>query len=360
MRITCVIGTLGGGGAERVMTYLSGGLALRSHQVTLLTLDDSVPDFYEVPEGVTRARVNLPTFKKAGFFGGFARLWKMTCALRQTRPDVVISFMTVSVLASCLLLRVPYIYADHLDVRYLTYSRKWQILRDFLLARAHTVTILSERDRKFIELYHSKWTPQVIYNPALPPKQGFLPRPEFMPDRYQYVVAVGRLVHQKGFDRLLEAWQRVCNGFPNWKLLIIGAGPEENDLRSLADTLGVQHCVQIVPPVKGLAAVYRHAQIYAMSSHAEGFPMALLEAMSAGLPAVSFACTGPDVIIRDGTDGFLVKQNHIDKFAEKLAELMRNEPLRVQFAKNAQQVIKRFSLKDYIDAYENLCKDAVK
>ena len=360
MRITCVIGTLGGGGAERVMTYLSGGLARRGHDVTLLTLDDSVPDFYPVPEGVTRARANLPTFRKAGFFGGFARLWKMTHALRQTRPDVVISFMTVSVLASCLLLRVPYIYADHLDVRYLTYSRKWQILRNFLLARAHTVTVLSERDRKFIALYHPKWKPQVIYNPALPLKQWFLPRPEFMPDRYKYVVAVGRLVRQKGFDRLLEAWRRVCDGFSNWKLLIFGAGPEENDLKSLADTLDVLHCVQFVPPVKGLDAVYRHAEIYAMSSRAEGFPMVLLEALAAGLPAVSFSCTGPDVIIRDGTDGFLVKQNHTDKLAEKLAELMKNEPLRAQFAKNAQQVIKRFSLKDYLDAYENLCLNARK
>ena len=54
MRITCVIGTLGGGGAERVMTYLCGGLAARGHEVTLLTLDDSVPDFYSVPDGVRR------------------------------------------------------------------------------------------------------------------------------------------------------------------------------------------------------------------------------------------------------------------------------------------------------------------
>lgn len=361
MRITCVIGTLGGGGAERVMTYLCGGLAQRGHAVTLLTLDDTVPDFYTVPEGVVRARVNLPAFKKAGFFGGFVRLWKMTKALRQTRPEVVISFMTVSVLASCLFLRVPYIYADHLDVRDFQFSKKWQILRNFLFARAHTVAVLSERDRKFIARCHPKWhNPQVIYNPALPLKQWFLPRPEFMPDRYQYVVAAGRLVRQKGFDRLLEAWRRVCGEWPNWKLLIIGAGPEERDLKSLADTLDIRHCVQFVPPVKGLDAVYRHARIYAMSSRAEGFPLVLLEAMAAGLPSVSFCCTGPDVIIRDGIDGFLVQQNNTDLLAEKLAELMKNEPLRAQFAKNAQQVVTRFSLKNYIDTYENLCLNARK
>lgn len=360
MRITCVIGTLGCGGAERVMTYLCGGLAARGHEVTLLTLDDSVPDFYTLSPEVKRIRIHLPIFQKAGFWGGFARLWKMTCALRKTRPQVVVSFMTVSILAACLLLRVPYIYADHLDVRYLTYSRKWQILRNFLLARARAVTVLSERDRKFIALYHPAWKPHVIYNPALPLKQWFLPRPVFMPDTYKYVVAVGRLVRQKGFDHLLEAWRRVCDNFPDWKLLIIGAGPEEGELKNLADTLDVLHCVRFVAPVKGLDAVYRHTQIYVMSSRAEGFPMVLLEAMAAGLPAVSFSCTGPDVIIRDGVDGFLVKQNYTDHLAQKLAELMKNDAQRAVFAKNAQQVIKRFSLKEYIDAYENLCLNAPK
>lgn len=360
MRITCVVGTLGCGGAERVMTYLCGGLAARGHEVTLLTLDDSVPDFYTLSPDVRRVRVDLPSFKKAGFWGGFARLWKMTRALRQTRPQAVISFMTISILASCLLLRVPYIYADHLDVRYLSYSRKWQILRNFLLARAAAVTVLSERDRKFIALYHPAWKPHVIYNPALSFKDDSLPRPAFMLDTYKYVVAVGRLVRQKGFDRLLQAWRRVCEDYPDWRLLIIGAGPEENELKSLADTLDVQYCVQFVAPVQGLYAVYRHAQVYAMSSRAEGFPMVLLEAMAAGLPAVSFACTGPDVIIRDGVDGFLVKQNHTDRLAEKLAELMKDDALRASFSAGAQQVVERFSLEDYIDAYEKLCLNARK
>ena len=359
MRITCLIGTLGGGGAERVMTYLAGGLAARGHQVTLLTLDNSVPDFYTVPENVIRVRVQLPTFKKAGFWGGFARLWKLTRAVQKTKPDVLISFMTISVVASCWLLRVPIIYADHLDIRYLAYSRKWKILRNWLLRKAFAVTVLSKRDRKFVALYHPGWRPVVIYNPALPAHAESLPRPEFMQPGKQYVIAVGRLVKQKGFDRLLQAWRRVCHQFPAWRLAIIGAGPDENELKALAETLDVQHDVDFVAPVKNLPAVYQHAQIYAMSSRAEGFPMVLLEAMAAGLPAVSFNCTGPDVIIREGVDGFLVKQNYTDVLAQKLAELMSNEPLRIEMGKHARSVVERFSLENYLDAYENLCKDAV-
>ena len=88
--------------------------------------------------------------------------------------------------------------------------------------------------------------------------------------------------------------------------------------------------------------------------------MVLLEAMSFGLPVVSFNCTGPDVIVRDGEDGFLVKQNYTDRLASKMAELMRDEEKRVRFGQNAQDVCKRFSLNKYLDAYETLCKDAVK
>lgn len=360
MRITCVIGNLGGGGAERVMLYLCEGLAARGHAVTLLTLDNTIPDFYSVPAGITRVRIQLPSFKKAGFFGGFPRLWKMVFALRRTRPDVMISFMTVSILAASWLLQVPSIYADHLDISRFDPPLKWKILRNWLLKKAHAVTVLSERDRKFVSLYHPGWNPVVIYNPALPAVTDSLPRPSFLAENKKYVLAVGRLVKQKGFDRLLEAWRRVCDNFPDWRLCIIGGGQDETELKNLAEVLDVQHCVDFIPPVQGLAAVYQHADLYAMSSRTEGFPMVLLEAMAAGVPVVSFACTGPDVIVRNGVDGFLVKQNYTERLAEKMAELMRDDLMRAEFGKNAQEITQRFSLDKYICAYENLCKEAVR
>lgn len=360
MRVTCVIGTLGGGGAERVMTYLCAGLAARGHQVTLLTLDNSVPDFYPLDPAVTRERVQLPTFRAAGILGGIVRLWKLTRALRRTQPEVVISFMTISVLASALVLRIPYIYADHLDVRYLAYSRKWKILRNCLLRFAKTVTVLSQRDRKFIALYHPRWKAAVVYNPALTctGQRGVVPA--FMAPSKKYVLAIGRLTRQKGFDRLLEAWRRVCNQHEDWRLAIIGAGPDEQELKQLAETLDVQYSVDFIAPQKDLASVYYHAEFLAMSSRAEGFPLVLLEAMAAGLPAVSFACTGPDVIIRDGVDGFLVKQNYTDALAKRMEELMQDDAKRHQMGERAREVITRFSLDKYIDAYEQLCQQALK
>ena len=360
MKITCVVATLAPGGAERVMTYLCGGLAARGHQVTLLTLSDAVPDFYELPAGVARVRLNLPCFNKAGFFGSLWRLWLMLKTLYRLKPDVLISFMTLSVLGAALLLRVPYIYADHLDIRTTPLTEKWKFLRRLLLRLASRVTVLSERDRKFLALYYPKWKVSLIYNPALPESKAEVPRPDFLPAGPRYVLAVGRLVKQKGFDYLLEAWRRVCEENPNWRLCIVGAGPLEAELKDLAEVLDVQHSVAFVPPQKNLAPLYRYCDIYAMTSRTEGFPMVLLEAMAAGMPVVSFACTGPDVIVRDGEDGLLVKPGYTERFAHSLARLMQDEGLRHRLAQNAPAVCERFSLDKYIQAYEDLCTAARK
>lgn len=353
MRITCVIGTLAAGGAERMMTYLCNGLAARGHQITLLTLDERVPDFYSLSPAVKRVRLGLPAWS---FLGALARFYHLTRAVRGTRPQVVISFMTLSVLAACLCLRIPYIYADHLDVRYLTYSCKWRVLRNLLLRFASTVTVLSQRDLQFIQHKHPAWRAQVVYNPALAAPAHQSARPDFFKPGYRYVLAVGRLVAQKGFDRLLEAWGLLEETRTGWRLAIIGQGEDEASLKQQAQAFD---CVDFIPPQSSIFPAYQHADVLAMSSRAEGFPLVLLEAMACGLPAVSFACTGPDVIIRNGVDGVLVEPDNIQAFASALARLMQEEPLRRALAARAPEVVERFSLNNYLDAYENLCKQAV-
>lgn len=359
MRITCVIGAIGCGGAERMMVLLSRSLADRGHKVTLLTLDNSIADFYPLPDNVTRVRLHFPPFGKANFAERVQRFLLMRRTLKELRPQVVISFMTVSILGACLSLRIPYIYGDHLDVRAFPFSFKWQCLRKWLLRYASMVTVLSERDRLYLESSFPKWPVKVVYNPALPACKTPLPRPEFMPEGYKYVLAVGRLVIQKGFDRLLAAWKKIGNQSP-WRMVIVGGGPEEEKLKKQAAEQGLTETVSFIPPLQeGLTAVYQYADILAMSSRTEGFPLVLLEAMAAGIPAVSFNCTGADVIIRPDEDGILVPQDDMNAFAEALSSLMNDEARRIELGKKAVEVVERFSLKKYVDTYEDLCFRAI-
>lgn len=355
MRITCIVPTLGAGGAERVMVHLCAGLAARGHQVTLLTLNNDVPDFYSAPETVRRVRAHVPPAGGLGLWGRFKRIWRLMRAIRSTKPEAVIDFMTLSVCLACWLLRVPFIFAVHLDITKVRLTRQWLKWRKFLLNRAAAVAVLSDKDVSYIRRHYPGWNPVVVYNPALrAPGVINEDRPGFLNADYN-VIAVGRLTRQKGFDRLLEAWNLIRDEFPGWKLSVIGAGEEEQTLKELADALDVTGSVGFVPPVKNMAAVYAYADVYVMSSRYEGFPMVLVEAMAAGLPAVSFVCNGPDVIIRDGVDGFLVPQGDTDKLAARLAELMRSEEKRREFGSRARETADRFPVEKFIDGYEALC-----
>lgn len=357
MNITCIIPTLGGGGAERVMLQLCAGLVGRGHRITLLTLYDA-PDFYTVPPGVERVQAHADP-QAQGMWARLKRVWLWRRAIKRTRPDVVISFMALGVLAAAWLLRVPYIFAEHLDVSKVRLSRRWLKWRLFLLNRAARVVVLSWRDKAYIERHYPRWKTSVIYNPAFAPQQRQLARPPYFTAPHT-VLAVGRLTRQKGFERLLEAWQLIQPRFANWRLCIVGGGEEKENLISLAETLDVQGSVSFVPPQKDLCAAYQYADLLVMSSRFEGFPLVLLEAMAAGVPAVSFVCNGPDVIIRDGTDGFLVPQGNTDLLAEKMAQLMQDEPLRQAFGTRAREVCGRFSPEHFVQEYEQLCLAARK
>jgi glycosyltransferase involved in cell wall biosynthesis len=145
------------------------------------------------------------------------------------------------------------------------------------------------------------------------------------------VLAVGRLTDQKGFDLLIPAFARVSRLEPGWSLRICGYGPLRKQLNQLAAEHGASDRVTLLGKVRmrKVAEHMGHASIFVLSSRSEGFPMVLLEAMSKGLPVVSFDCpTGPADIIDHGRNGLLVPLEDVDALGEAILELMRDESLR--------------------------------
>jgi glycosyltransferase involved in cell wall biosynthesis len=147
-------------------------------------------------------------------------------------------------------------------------------------------------------------------------------------DDTKVVVAAGRLTRQKGFDRLVGAWGRVARRHPDWRLDIFGHGDPEA-LQAEIDRRGVGGSVTLRGFTDQPYRRFAESAIYVMSSRAEGFPMVLLEAMSCGLPLVSFDCqTGPADIIRDGYNGFLVPDGNHRELAAALNRLIEDPQLR--------------------------------
>ncbi len=169
------------------------------------------------------------------------------------------------------------------------------------------------------------------------------------------VISVGRLYHEKGYERLIEIWSKVALNYPGWCLEIYGNGELEGKLRSMINDKKLDNSIFIKSPVKDIEEKYLNSSVYVMTSHFEGFGMVLLEAMACGLPVIAFDCpVGPANIINDSIDGFLIDNGDIDSYSDKLRMLLQSHELRVNMGTEARENVKRFSKEKIMGDWQNL------
>jgi glycosyltransferase involved in cell wall biosynthesis len=156
--------------------------------------------------------------------------------------------------------------------------------------------------------------------------------------RQPIVAAGGRLVRQKGFDLLLEAWAQVADRHPAWLLRIYGDGPLESELAARASAPDLAGRVQLMGFTSDLPQVLQGSEVFVLSSRFEGMPMVLLEAMAAGSAVVAFDCpTGPGQLIRHEHNGLLVPPKSVDDLAAALERVLDDDALRVDLGRNARR-----------------------
>ncbi|WP_049580048.1 glycosyltransferase family 4 protein [Streptomyces sp. SBT349] len=157
-------------------------------------------------------------------------------------------------------------------------------------------------------------------------------------------LAAGRLRPQKGFDLLIPAWARTVEEFPDWQLRIYGTGDKEPKLRRLIDKHHLYNHVFLMGRTDQLDEEMSKASMYVLSSRFEGLPMVLIEALSHGLPVVSFDCpTGPADVIRDGKEGLLVPAEDVDALGAAMRRLMGDEGLRAEMGDAGLATVQHYS-----------------
>ncbi|WP_214104526.1 glycosyltransferase [Acrocarpospora catenulata] len=157
------------------------------------------------------------------------------------------------------------------------------------------------------------------------------------------VLAIGRLTRVKGFDLLIKAWQRVAADFPGWRLRIVGAGPQMAHLATAVRDRELEDSVQLPGPIADIGAQLDGASVLALSSRHEGFSMTIVEALSKGVPVVSFDCpNGPREIITQGREGLLVPAGDTAALAEAIEQLIRDRDRRLELGGRGLQTAKRY------------------
>lgn len=349
------------GGMERVLVNKLAWLAAHTDwELRLVTTDQGGRQpFYPLPErvgwtdlgiGYSDDNAKHPLLKIAGYLLRRRKhRRKLTELLHKEKADIVVSLYPsessfipsindgskkVLELHFCKFFRLQYGRRGLLGA-----IDRWRTRQDErIVRRFDRFVVLTEEDRGY---WGNLSNIEVIPNAAL-----FSPYIYNNVSRPKRVIAVGRLDYQKGFDRLLQAWAMVqADGrHADWKLDIFGQGEWHDMLTGLIESLGISATAHVNPPTKEIAKEYASSSLLAMSSHYEGFPMVMIEAMATGLPVVSFCFKcGPRDIIRHEGNGLLVGDDNIEGLAAALKRLMDDEPLRQRLAREARKVTHTYS-----------------
>jgi len=354
--------SLAAGGAERSVVLLSEGFLRRQHQVTIISLYSSTADFFQPPMGVSRVALNIAADSRsfaAGLWNNLRRRSALRKAIHATRPDVVISHMSqTNVLTKFALSNrdYPLVLVEHSDPAGNTRQRIWQVLRRASYPRATALVSVSRGVNDYFQ-----WLPEsmkvVIPNPVTAPALELRSKEQRSSEaeNRKHIVAMGRLIPIKGFDRLLMAFAQLALKHSSWDLIILGEGELRSDLEQQVKSLDLTGRIQLKGLVNDPFAAFRQSDLFVMSSRSEGFPYALLEAMSCGLPAVAMDCgSGPREIIREGIDGVLVAEGDINALAAAMDHLMSDADKRQRLAARAPEVLERFGIDQVITQWEEL------
>ena len=364
------------GGMERVLLNKVKWLVHAGHEVVVVTTDQQGrAPFYQFPDGVRRYDLGInysldndqPLYRRIPSYLRKRHLHRarFTELLMRERPDITVSlYPSESSFIPSINDGSKKVLELHFN-RYfrLQYGRKgltglidrWRSNADEKIARSFdSFVVLTEEDKKY---WGDIPNISVIANTAvsMPLKSDCTSK---------RVIAVGRLDFQKGFDRLIDIWEVVKKSplSEGWRLDIFGQGEWRDKLNGMIEEKGLSDSVAVNAPTGEIGKEYAASSILAMTSNYEGFPMVMIEAMSAGLPVVTYGYKcGPQDIITQGVDGIILNEGQICSFADALLQLMSNDALRRKIGAAATRVVERYSeekvMGQWMSLFENITRN---
>lgn len=318
-KLLIILGSLGRGGAERVISLISNYCHSRGWQVKigLLLFNDVEYPIDSAIEVIDLSGQGQSRIKRLPLWlAGIRKLAK------EYKPDVILSFaarINVIVQLACFGLRKKIIVSERNDPFMDGRSRFVDLMTTLLYPMARAVVFQTQRAQSYFKKLRLK-NALIITNPI----SAACLAGERTPGK---IVTAGRFTAQKNQKLLLDAFFHVQKEFPEASLWLYGRGELENDLRSQAAALGIAEKVHFEGNVSDLHRRIADANMFVLPSDYEGLSNALLEAMMMGIPCIATDCAGCDEYIRDHENGLLVHVGDGSALAEAMKELLARPEL---------------------------------
>lgn len=175
--------------------------------------------------------------------------------------------------------------------------------------------------------------------------------------RSKKIISAGELIKRKGFDQIPYIYDYIFDLYPDWQWEIYGTGIETKELEKIIEQKNMSNNVLIKGFTENLHSKMEDSAIFVSTARSEAFGMVLIEAQNCNLPVISFKAQGPNEIVSNNINGYLLDQGDLKGMAMKLIELMQNTEKRIEFSNNAKINFTKYSDKNILSKWKKVFDD---
>lgn len=335
------------GGVEKVVVQLSNYFVKNNISVEIVSLYSHEKEnvHFDLDKRVKRYDCGFKCFSYYDYYFNIRKI------LKKSNADIIIGTHEMVNIALVLNRRVfngKIIVSQHVTNDY--YTKTHFMANCMLYKKVNAFTVLNKGDTY---AYIKKGVSNIVAIPnaltSIAEKKSEL--------KEKNIITVGRMVSIKGFDTLIDAFAIVNKKYPEWSLTILGDGPEREDLEKQIAELNLQEKIKLPGFVKNVNEWMLNSSIYVLSSRGEGFPMVLLEAMSWGLPIVSFNLPSTVEMLEEEV-GILASEHTSESLAESMIMMMESQQKRCMYAEKSCNRIMRYTMdavgKQWIELFQKI------
>lgn len=344
MKIIFCLGSLSKGGAERVVCNLSNYFISRGDKVEIIVTRLRKKEYY-LDKDINV--IALDSTKPLKMFRNLRRVRKLYHLVLDYEPDLVFCFLQEPIARYLVLKtfcrrirRIPVIISVRIDPKNAFKTVKRRISKALYNKADGFVFQTNEVMGCFKKSIQQRGV--IIANSI---DELFFSNSGYSASREKRIVAVGRLVKQKNYQLLVDAFETILPEFRKYTLEIYGDGPLKDDIYDYIVRKGLEDNVKLMGVADNIKDKIESAALFVMSSDYEGMSNALMEAMALGLPCVSTNSAGGGAasLIKDGVNGFLVPVNDPKSLSEKMKTILSNPVISKQLSENARQSMMKYN-----------------